>query len=225
MRKSLAFVLVLLCAGMFVTVAMRSSPTSTICDHPFYPVRDGFRREYRVMDARKQSSLSTKVIEDVKNNRFTVRTIEKNIEKRSFNICENGGIASSRSGVVFEQRENGKVTSVKGIQANGWNILPPVAQMRVGQRWIFDEVIEFPFNGQSARAKGHQENHVVAIERVRVPAGTFEAVKITIEYTTQVLSSSSSPRTATENDWYVRGIGLVKSETSLLETTELVSFR
>ena len=51
----------------------------------------------------------------------------------------------------------------------------------------------------------------VGIETVTVPAGTFEAYKVTMTSTTETSGWGRSPITSTGTTWYVRGIGVVKS--------------
>jgi len=51
----------------------------------------------------------------------------------------------------------------------------------------------------------------VGIETVTVPAGTFEAYKVTQTSTTTTTGWGRSPIVNTGASWYVRGIGVVKS--------------
>lgn len=73
--------------------------------------------------------------------------------------------------------------------------------IRAGDNWAFDS----PGSARIAAIKGTRT--VKGVEKITVPAGTFEAVRVDTEYT---LNPATNAQTDSSRAWYAPGVGLVK---------------
>ncbi len=89
----------------------------------------------------------------------------------------------------------------------GVRVLP--AAPEPGQRWTQNAHL-FRVPG-AARAVRHWTGEIRRVKRLRVPAGRFEdLLRVTMQYRDPTLSERPQ---ITFDDWYARGVGLVKSVT------------
>jgi hypothetical protein len=93
--------------------------------------------------------------------------------------------------------------------AHPWVLL--TSAHRVGDTWANADSKEFGW----AAAR----NKVAAVERVKVPAGTFEAIRVDLEY-----KAVDGRFTMTHTYWYAPDIGVVKMETLGRRALVLKSF-
>jgi hypothetical protein len=118
-----------------------------------------------------------------------------------------------RQAAIVESVVNGKVTATEGvgksaegiyrININGNVISPPLQVLRYpvkkGDAWSTLTTV----NGQPMQA-----NVSVDLEKVTVPAGTFDAAAVTID-------AISSEGTCHNKQWMAPGVGIVKQEAQL----------
>ena len=109
---------------------------------------------------------------------------------------------------------------------------PPPAQWLVGATWTnkFKIKMNIKMGARETNANGTMTivSKIAAEESVKVPAGTFSALKVvqTIQQDlTMSVGGNSVPmkNTIATTNWYARGVGLVKSVASTI-TTQLVKF-
>ena len=228
MRKRFLFVSALLfCLSVSGNTTESARAAQNVCDHPFYPVREGLKHTFRTTYGSKNASyLSEIVVHVLGQNHFSNQTSSPDYRKTIYLTCEGGGIVSRRSGLTTQMFENGKMVTNTSISSSGWNILAPAKKLHVGGTWKFDQIFEYTVEGKTYRARGGSVSRVVSVERLRVPAGTFRALKITTTFETTSLSATppnDKTSRGTQTDWYVRDIGLVKSQIPNVNTMELVA--
>lgn len=146
--------------------------------------------------------------------------------------------------VLNEEKENGNtlylVETVSTFQpihdwyskSNGWVLMHREEYVKMGTKAEYQPTKQFlknPLtNGDSWQWKGKgmmgleidESNQVSGPESVSVPAGTFEAMKVS----TKVVQGGAP---VTKTYWYAPGVGLVKSMTdtgSVKSTTELLEY-
>lgn len=194
-----------------------SQVASGDCFNLYYPLKTGSSIEYRMKGGSLDIPFKIEVAEHTKdsvklNYVFSVKGQETSVTNEL--VCENGNIhgkgyfdfASKLTGIDFTY----ETVSMKG------DILP--SDLAVGRSWNFDAETIVHTNDARMKAvidgkhqKTHAESKVVGEEEVTVPAGTFKALKIdqTIAIDTGI---SNVVTTTTASSWYVKDIGLVKSQ-------------
>ena len=81
---------------------------------------------------------------------------------------------------------------------------------RIEDSWM-NMTVRIPVVGEVTANTMITNIRCIGIETVTVPAGTFEACKVTMTSTTEIKGRTRSPITSNSTTWYVRGIGPVKS--------------
>jgi hypothetical protein len=110
------------------------------------------------------------------------------------------------------------------------------AKWVVGGRWTYSYKVKITssMSGQNMAQNGTVsiESTILKEESVKVPAGTFTALKVSQKIVlnlTMVLSGKTTPinTTNTSTSWFAKGVGLVQSVTVVgkqTSTSQLVSF-
>lgn len=214
-----------------VTSAPTTSPSGTtptavrvlgVCEHPYYPLRQGYQAEYRVNSpsfgtATKNYSMRVTSADATSVNLRSTFASEAPgqppITADQVINCTNGGL-QARSYVDLGSRLMG------GAAANQFNIETRNAtgellprDVAVGSRWeggfnIHMDPVAAGIDNPAMRGIDLAvtiRRHAVAEEQVSVPAGQYTALKI--EAVTDVGGVSS----ITGTEWWVRGVGMVKS--------------
>jgi hypothetical protein len=81
---------------------------------------------------------------------------------------------------------------------------------RIEDSWM-NMTVRVPVIGEVTANVRMTDIMCIGKETVTVPAGTFEAYKVTMTTTTETSGWGRSPIVNTGTSWYVRGIGVVKS--------------
>jgi hypothetical protein len=133
-------------------------------------------------------------------------------------------LAYSQSGNVFQKRnyawKEGRLYLYRTVADTQPSVVDPPKQtlespLSIGRKWAW--------SGFAGTYRGAEEVEVVSMEKIVVPAGTFDAYKV--KY---VLKSASLGPTV--HRWFVDGVGLVREENILPDESgvivlELTSFR
>lgn len=205
------------------SVSLGLSPRSA-CDHPYYPLRDGYRVRYQIQSrdvagASQTHHYSQRVQSAMGNSVSLTTSFEDLGESRTDRItstqtinCADGSLRADTY-VDFGSRLSGRASQFKvNTRRVTGQMLPP--DLRVGSEWegSFDISMVPTGAGESPIGTGidmtvRMRRKVVAEETVTVPAGTYRALKVTA--TTDFGGEGGAPLVTTE--WWAEGAGLVKS--------------
>jgi hypothetical protein len=189
---------------------------TSACAHPYYPLRDGYSITYA---NRFQGGTSgyTMSVSDVTANQAKL-TVEYQGGTRSEQtyVCNNGAIQASGY-VDFAAGMTGASASAQTRSVEG-ELLP--RDLRVGSSWNTRFVISMNMGG--VPGMGGDLNGTVSIrrtaeaqERVTVPAGTFQAIRVKSETDFRFDPVAGAAPEAfpplVSYEWWVEGKGLVKT--------------
>lgn len=195
------------------------------CDHPFYPVQEGWVWTYRSSPSGETHTISTS---GVTNTGFTQRYAFKSFSFESQWRCDAKGLAQPeyvQPGSVQGLQMNFKTKKASGV------VIPPT--LSVGTTWTYSYEVSGEAKRQTLTIRMNQSvsvtNKIVGQESVSVPAGKFSAFKVESTLTQQgTMSIGGREQPLNLNvkttSWYAQGVGLVKS-VSENNTTELVSLK
>jgi hypothetical protein len=129
---------------------------------------------------------------------------------REYNVTVTGGILEIKldnmMDLFFASREmNYELTAgpllIPSNMTNG---------SRIEDSWM-NMSVRVPIIGEVTANTKMTNIRCIGIETVTVPAGTFEAYKVTMTSTTETTGWGRSPIINNSTTWYVRGIGAVKT--------------
>ncbi|MEZ4769001.1 MAG: hypothetical protein R2844_11325 [Caldilineales bacterium] len=210
--------------------AAAAAVASGPCFNTFFPIVDGASWTYNTSGA--GASTYTRSVTNVSDNGFTLThtTSGSSTPLRIDYTCDDGGLVSGTlAGLPSMAGFSLEVTSFTGTN------FPPADQWEVGASWSATytvegtgtvEGIDVALNGEITTVY-----EIVGEESVDVPAGTFDAYKVDSTRTQRLnmsMGGTSMPLevSISSSDWYVEGVGQVKSVTygDFASTTELVSY-
>jgi hypothetical protein len=217
--------------------AMMPSKGSNGCDHPYFPLRAGHSITYQSNVAGRTVTYSQAVTEanaDHAKMEYTFGTSTK----VSIDIeCSADGIRGL-SNIDMSGMLGGQSTVKSTTKSAQGSILPK--DFRVGSEWSGSFESEVEIDNEMMKKAGitHIEStnelshKAVAAERVTVPAGTYDTIKV--ETTTKVMmkmSPTAKPTelTTTTVEYWAKDVGLVKSvnttqnSTWTMEATKVVN--
>ncbi len=195
------------------------------CDHPFFPVREGWLWSYR---SSVDNSTYTVSITNVSASGFTQRQTFKNAGFESRWSCDSKGLTQPE--YIQPRNNQGVQVNLKTRKASGV-VIPQV--MRVGATWSYSYEVSGEMKQQNMTLQVEQRvsttNKVLGQESVTVPAGRFTAFKVESIMTTRgsmKVGANNIPLNTTLKtfSWYAQGVGLVKSRFEG-GTTELLSLK
>ena len=185
------------------------------CDHPYFPIRDGARWTYESNIQGMKPTQYTQTIEQLSGDAFVMRQTFGEVSTDFRWKCGSQGLSSPEYGAVGGSNSQFKmeVVSFSGV------MFPPASKWVVGSTWD----ASYTMRGQmTGAAKGQMSGDVnmtskiVGEETVKVKAGSFRALKVTVTQKmnmTMTIQNRSTPinNTLEITSWYARGVGLVKS--------------
>jgi hypothetical protein len=215
------------------STSVAAIPSLADCLNLYYPLRAGSAITYRMKAVGLEAPVTIRVLE------HTTETVKLEysfaVQDRVATItnelaCENGTI-KGKGYFDFAQAFSGLDLTYDTISMEG-EILPN--DLTVGREWNLATEVEMHTSNPQMKAilDGRRQktlvtSKVIGEEDVTVPAGTFRALKIE-----QMISLESSvagvPSETVGHAWYVKDVGLVKSEhragkvVSSMEATEIV---
>jgi hypothetical protein len=209
-----------------------SSSTSDACGNPYYPFKPGLVIAYSV-------SPSTGAVGD---SDYSMRTVSVSGTAATIRIeMAGGGIAEMeadcQSGSVALKGSSNLGAAMQGMQfkttvvSSSGTYMP--ANVAAGTTWSNSETVKMELTGGPGADMGpitlttEEQSRAIGEESVTVPAGTYRAMKVELTRTsTSKLDSGFAipPSTVQSTEWWVKGIGLVKSVTvSEGETSTVVA--
>lgn len=210
----------------------------TKCGVPYYPVRAGLEKQYRVTYDRNAAPAATYTegYADIGPDSFALRyrfpemavSTGWNCTSEGMVALEYGKLESARQATNFKMETVGR-TGVTVPSAERW---------REGGEWRSSYEIRTEIagpQGPSARGSGTIEitNRVTGREQITVPAGTYDALKVestmTMKLTVRVGQMTQPTTTSLRNtSWFAENVGMVKAVSAgdfAGATTELVGLK
>lgn len=204
-------------AGLAAALFLTSPLASAGCDHPYFPLAPGKTFVYE-----KSGFQTTQVVTKLVGNTFTFES-KSGPKGAEMSVTTTG--ECSADGITLNM---GADTPSKGTQQirtlkhSGSDVGPP-GQMKVGGAWTSALTREMTAGTVKVLISTKSTYKVVAAEKVKVPAGEYDALKIETE-TATTTKKAGSPRSEVTRSktttWLVKGVGLVKSQSAATEPGE-----
>jgi hypothetical protein len=187
---------------------------SGACAHPFFPLRDDRLWTYRTFAEGMPSSQYTQSYADVSSEGFTNIMQLEGVSIEAKWLCSDEGILTNDYSSIA-------ATSVQDftyetLDYSGVYLLP-AEQWEVGAAWESTYTVRAVVTVESMTVENDMiiamQNQIVAIEDIIVPAGTYqEAYRVDTNTTLNITSNGfTSEMTLPSSQWFVRGVGLVKT--------------
>jgi hypothetical protein len=211
---------------MIVTLTALASSAWAACDHPYFPSAANTTWQYQSSLKNQQNTttvLSNNGSSFVLENNFGTLKVKNTIK------CEaDGSLTQSEYPSMTGLSANMKIETLssEGVA------FPAAAKWVVGASWTnsFKVKISVSMGAQAMTQSGTMNisSKIVGQETIKVPAGTFSALKVTqtIQQDMQMsVGGKSTPmkNTITTTTWYAKNVGVVKSIASTI-TTQLLKF-
>jgi hypothetical protein len=204
-----------------------AAPVSDECGNPYYPFKPGLAIAYRVSPTTGAAGGSD----------YTIRTVGVNGTVATVRAETAGGgsadmEADCANGSVALKGSSGLDAAVGGtkfkttVLSSSGTSMP--ANLAPGATWNHSETIKMEMTSGTVAGMDTitmtttEQGRAVGQESVTVPAGTYDAMKIELTRTTASKFSGTPsgmkipempPDTTTATEWWVKGIGMVKSVT------------
>jgi hypothetical protein len=206
-------------------VAFPAFAAGTVCDHPYFPLKEGrqvtFASSAEGNQAPKAMSMTVTKMGAGRATIESVNPAEK--DKPPFTL----EIACSSEGVEFDlSKMSGGRTGIKMdvLKRTGFDF-PAASRFKPAESWETDQTVQVATAKQTLTVETKAVHKVIGTERVTVPAGSFDAVKIQVEADTATTGSGMQipPMHISQTYWVAKGVGIVKFVIGK-RTTELLSY-
>ncbi|KAA0205518.1 hypothetical protein EDM68_05580 [Candidatus Uhrbacteria bacterium] len=203
------------------------------CENPYYPMRPDSSITYRMTGSGMTSQYTASFLPPSGGSNRVQYVFTVDGESLTLNqdfTCTNGTL-SARGYADFSSLLGGQGFRYETESVEGF-FLP--ADLDVGSEWettyrmiVRTDHPQFKELMDGRRQTLRMKNKIVGRERVSVPAGTFEALKMQSEATVESDLGAGFTITFTNDNWLVRDVGLVKSSggaegyTSVTEAVEI----
>jgi hypothetical protein len=214
----------------FIALLLTIVPSLFAQCQTYFPMRAGAVLEYAMYDARnREVGRMTYQVQSV-NRGATEATVLHTLTAngRRGQVMSNTMTVKCRNGALLMEGHGSAGGNSLNVQSQAV-ILEYPAQMRAGQN-LPDGVANVSGNGSVANGNNQQganiqttgdfrifNRKVLAVESITVPAGTYQAYKIASESETrmQVNGMSLGTTHTTTTEWYVKNVGMVRTESSI----------
>jgi hypothetical protein len=199
------------------------------CSNAFFPLRSDKTWTYKTTTGDSDYDFNW-TFKDITDSSFTiVQNFPSLTNEISWQCGPDGMLSSTYANLAMNSDVNVKydTLSVTGVA------LPPADEWVMGKSWDMDYVVGVTLEteGMTIEASGDivTTRTITAIESVTVPAGTY-ANAYRVDSTGQMtldMMGNQSTTPLTYSDWYVKGVGLVKSSSAQDQLTydmQLISF-
>lgn len=198
------------------------------CANEFFPLRSDKVWEYTITygDVVDPYSITFKDITSV--SFTTLQTFEELTNEVGWECGENGMFSSTYANINY----SGADVTYNTLEVEGV-ALPPEDEWKVGTSWGITYKVAMIINsgGVEVEAEGEiiTSSQITAVETITVPAGTYDEA-YRVDTSGEMIIDLMGTQTSSPlnySDWYVRGVGLVKSSSedpNLDYLMELVSF-
>ena len=212
-----------LIAATATTPPVSASAGNGNCTNAYYPVSSGSNWSYSSSGGTLGSYTYTTMVSAMSNTGFTTSNQSSLGTGGTSDVkwtCKDGKLAAFDAGSnsLTMSTSKMKVTSTS-ITADGYNI---PNNFTVGTTWsekvTINDTVQSGARSVDSRIESTVDCSAAGAESVTVPAGTFDAVKVTCTDTVAVSElmqataiPAGAPTTVNVTDWYAKGVGLVKS--------------
>jgi len=207
------------------TTIVQATPTAGLCQNPYYPVVAGASWTYQMSGP--VGDTFTRSIVNVRENGFDDQDVfSAGVTRQGSWECREGNLisltpASGPSVAAAGMQMNATVESNTGLT------FP--ADPRPGMEWTQNLVLVGRFEQEDmsmeARSVIDLSCKAVGMERVSVPAGDFEALRVdcATQFAISISGMAAFNTTVNGSAWYAPGVGWVKSsDASEMGVTEVV---
>ena len=209
------------------------------CTNVYYPVREGATWTYKSTGGPAGEYSFTDTITSVREDGFTLSTQIGNLTRTQEWICTTEGLAALQLGGAPAAMLNSQNIQLNLDINNATGVTFP-SQFSVGNQW--QQTLDVTGNviamNEEAEATGNVQMtfNAVGNERVTVPAGTFDALKVDVDVTLNIDATYQGitlPVTFSGDYtyWFAPNVGWVKASgtgnvlgNSFTDTTELQSY-
>ena len=224
-------------------VSATPAPTAvaTLCGVPYYPVRAGLEKQYRVSYSTRglPPATYTETHADITADSFKLRYAFPDLTVDTGWNCTPEGMVALEYGKLDFAREQNTRFKLETVGRSGVTV-PATPVWRVGGTWKSRYEIKSTISaGQKGEPQGEGtgtieiENRIIGEEEVTVAAGKFRALKVESVFKMQMTVRVSTMSVPTSTDmknisWFAEGVGMVKAESTgdfAGATTELVSLK
>ena len=210
---------------MLATLAFSSSAWAA-CDHPYFP--SAANTVWTYQSSYKDTQNTTKIISNTGSSFVLENTIGKMKVKNTIKCESDGSLTQTEYPSLSGLNAN---VTIQTLSYEG-AAFPPAAQWLIGAGWTNKFKIKMTIKtaAQETNASGTMTvvSKIEKEETVKVPAGTFTALKVTQTIAQDLkmeMGAQSVPmkNTITTTSWYARNVGLIKSVASTI-TTQLLKY-
>jgi hypothetical protein len=206
-----------------------------LCSNRYFPIEEGVTRRYRALSPVDEPVEYEITFSDVSAEGFTAHQTYPDLEVETEWTCSESGLVSVQFARVATDQIPG--FEVESIDYEGVT-LPPAEQWEVGLQWDskYQMAGQMTLEGLgtvNANLDISSANEIVSVDAVSVPAGDYENAMRVDSSMQMVLTGRAGDISIPEvefefqnTNWYVRDVGLVKSEMvneAGTFTTELLS--
>lgn len=205
------------------------SEGSGFCSNAFFPLRSDKTWTYNVVSGDTESTFSW-TFKDITDSSFTiVQDFPSLTNEISWQCGPDGMLSSTYANMAMDSSVD---VTYDTLEVNGV-ALPSDDEWEVGKVWDMTYTVQVTINNEAMTVQADGEiattRTIAAIETITVPAGTYpEAYRVdsTGQLTIDLMGTQSTTPLV-YSDWYVSGVGLVKSASSnpdLAYDMQLISF-
>ncbi|MFH1078207.1 MAG: hypothetical protein V1745_02925 [Patescibacteria group bacterium] len=206
-----------------------STAVSDTCGNPYYPFKPGLVIAYRVTPTAGAAGSSDYTIRtvSVSGSMATIRAELANGATTDMTAdCADGSVALKGTSGLGAAMEGTKF-KMTPVSSSGTSM---PADVKANATWESTEKVQMEFTDDSTMDLGtitittNEKSTALGEESVTVPAGTFTAMKIELKRTTSSVAKFGAIPAATDTttEWWVKGIGMVKSVTVNSDGTSTV---
>lgn len=205
---------------------------ASTCGNPYYPFKSGLAITYGITSSVKGAPPAdyTLKIVDVKGTTATIRTEMANGFSADLEAdCADGTVALKGSIDLGSMMQGAKVKTT--VVSSSGTFMPN--NVAIGSVWDSAQTVKVEMTGAPqgmgpVTTTTKSESKAVANEKVTVPAGTYDALKVEVTRTTSTEGMTMPegvklppgmkmptipPVVTTSTEWWVKGVGMVKTVT------------
>jgi hypothetical protein len=211
---------------LIASIAALSSSAWAACDHPYFPSAANTTWQYQ--SSLKNTEHTTKIISNSGSSFVMENNFGSLIVKNTIKCEPDGSLTQTEYPTMSGLSANMKIQTLSYEGA----AFPAPAKWVVGSSWTnsFKVKISIAMGQQNMMQTGTMKisSKIVAQETVKVPAGTFSALKVTQTIVQDMMMNIGGKSTPVKNTistttWYAKNVGVVKSIASS-NTTQLLKF-
>ena len=179
------------------------------CPHPYMPLSTGQTWTYRLTDGAEvtlavQSVESGDGWQSAAVGAWLSADADDPVVTTTF-ACGEEGLVLPLGAAALAGRAR-----VETLQERGVSLLP-AARLTKGAEWESDRVLRVTADARSLTTALSSRHRVAGREKVKTPAGTFDALRIDVS-TSALAGGAEKPRARRTTLWFARDVGLVKMQ-------------